>query len=851
MIAEKGKSSVATGLLNLAKTLNGTEEEEHEEDEEARKLSRAISARHKAQRAPHTSTASLRPTALEEEAAKDESSDFISMMPSSSSSSAVSSKKAKERTEQNFFDEVSSEEEEEDFFDDDEEEEVGESDGSQSTTSALASLAIEAVLSNGQHPAKMLQYLSTRDGQDIVLDKLEAGSMKKIHADHKRCSKDGAFDASSSSEASLGCDYFSGIRSEEQYKGLMELHSQLKHAVSDDAVSSIMAQCAEEAFNYITDVAINAYEKNASDKESPYGAISEHAATERDISKISDDDLKAITRNYQEVAAIASFGAKRSSAFAVWGNKALSSAKSETISEARSIVNNVINWLNDNKHGAKHEDDIYLGYQCAVSSLIALISHMPRNYNTDRDIARASMLAKKMLISITLSANSEADSNGYLDSELLNYNIVSRRGGGRGKRAKLKRFTRRVFKRVARFVTTNQEGFLKDMIGGCSNNYAERLANKRAEQYGTAIADDTKNDIAREMMDDYLTSRARSEAKTLHKAIRGLSLGVSQFDVFNMTMRVMAITASYFLTMKKKTYGGQSSSYAKKNLTDAGGFLPEAVALISNDVREYSVTRGVGKFAKRTGKQGKKAAKKLDKERKKRIDITRPTVVLKSHIPSRDLSSEDKMLESHERDFLRRAILSAIDYSEAAYAQELKSGKPWAGKQGPKSTLDKQYDFVVVIPEQRKFRNDSTKKVTTDHPYRWVFETPDPMDAFKRGDDVDTLQRPATHEVWVSLPPTDERDLSMDSGSRFRFRYYPRNNRLERMIRDSDDAPPTHSSYIDESGRVVRLKTKRDKKHIHVSDSFDPEDEVSDEMLAGLEVHVPSNVSITFRRSFG
>ncbi|MHA1680096.1 MAG: hypothetical protein ACTSUE_03745 [Promethearchaeota archaeon] len=835
MNAERTKSSVSptmdTALLNLARTLNGTEEEEEKEDQEARKLSKAIASRHTSSskvkyRRSAKAASSSRKTVADEISEKEERSDFIDMMSSGASRSNTSST-GSSLCQSNSNDTYAEEEEERwDDYDDEYEKEEDFSESVESSTfGKLASVAMEAVQNNSKHPAKMLQYLSTRSGQDIVLDKLSSCCMDAIHGDHKRCSmKSGGLKC----HMAKGCDHFLGIGSEEQYKGLSQLHSQLKHASCDDAASQVLAQCAEEAFNEVADIAISAYEQNMQAEDSSFLEISPAAAKEEDISKISDKDLVSITRNYREVAATP-FAAKHSASFATWGDSALKSSKADTLNKANKVVNEVMNWLNDGG-GARYEGDIYLGYQCASASLISLIAQMPQNYSNAKDISRASTLVERLL-----NAVQTTHSTGKFSPELKNYDVTGPARSGRGKRGRFKRFSRRVFKKVAKLTTTNEVGFLKDIIKACYDNYDERLAVKRASQAGSSISDDTKNQIAREMMDDYLTNRAHSEAARIFKAVRGLALGGRHFDNFHLTIRVMAITAAALLMKKSDNYSGFDSSFVKKNLTDSGGFLPEAIESVSDDIRRYSFTRGVAKATIRGAKHTKKGATKFDTGRRKLLKIKGPKIVLTSHIPNPYLTKEDKQLEDHEREFLRRSINDALDYVDAMPNKE-------------------SYRFVVVIPDQRKFRNPESRKLTTDHAYRWVMQRPAFSVGMDRTDDeensnvrVNTRRRPAIHKVWASLPPTSAKDLSFDSEERFRFRFYPSTKRLERM---DTTPPPVHSSYVDKSGKVVRLKTKRDKKHIHLSHSFDPEDEASDAMLAQLEEHVPPNVTIAFRRAF-
>lgn len=812
-----------TALLNLARTLTGTEEEEKQEDQQSRKISQSIAAQNGSmERSKHprptTSYSSNRKTVADEVAEKEETSDFINIM---SSSTRQKSKGKALHKDDSFWENDYDEEEEEDdsdFVD----------SAENNTFGKLASVAMEAVQKNSKHPAKMLQFLSTRSGQDIVLDKLHSCCMSAIHRDHSKCSmKGGGFKC----DMAKGCEHFYGIQSDEEYKGLNQLHSQLKHASSDDAAFQVLAQCAGEAFDEVADIAINAYEQNSNTEDSPYFEISANVSTNKDLSEISNKDLESITHNYQEVSATP-FAAKHSPSFATWGDSALKSSKADLRNKANKVTNEVINWLNDGS-GARYEGDIYLGYQCVVATLVSLIAQMPRNYSDARDISRASQLVERMLKAIQTS-----HSKGSLDAELMNYEVTGHARSGRGKRGKLKRFTRRVFKKVTKLTTSNEVGFLKEIIKACYDNYEERLAIKRSSQSGSPISDDTKNEIAREMMDDYLMSRMRTEAARIFKAVRGLALGGRHFDNFHLTIRVMAITAAMLLSKKSSTYGGFDSSFAKRNLTDAAGFLPIAIDSVSDDIRKYSVTRGLAKATRRGVKHGKKGAKRLHKERKKHLKIRPHEIVLSSHIPNPSLSKQDRQLEGHEREFLRRAILHTIGYANEIF-----------GDDDDKSI----HRFVIIIPDQRKFRNAETRKVTDDHAYRWVMQRPSVLGGIRerKSNDsrnkVNTYNRPALHELWTSLPPIKAKDLSVDSEDRFRFRFYSDSNRLERV---NTEPPPLHSSYVDSDGKVVRLKTKRDKKHIHLSHTFDPEDEQSEEILSKLEEHVPHNVHITFRRAF-
>lgn len=876
----QAKDSVATGLLNLARTLTGTEEEEHEEaDEESRKLlSKAISARHKPSRTLLPKQSSLRKTALEEEKAKEETSDFISMMPSSKRSSASSGGSGKSE-KATFFDEMA-----DSSSDDDEggEGSYGQFDSAQDTTATLASIAMEAIQSNSHHPAKMLQYLSTRSGQNRVLDHLESCCMSKIHADYKRFSKTGPFDHASQKMMSKGCEHFSGIRSEDQYKSLSELHSQLKHAASDDVVSSVFAECAEEAFDDIADMAIDAYHHNADAENSPYHPISKNVETEMDISKISDDDLDAITRNYHSIAQPFAYGLKNANAFAFWGYNAIQEANKENVYEkAKKIVQDVVDYLRDEDKGVDDEHGIFLGYQCAVANLIYLLADISEAQKTDMEKYEMSKRAEVLLQAISTAAYKDPTEEGHLGGALENFATVTQLGrtGGREKRTRRRRrgklreafrsarrgasrgaqrVKRTVSKRALKIVTSGESSYLIDTIQKCAEEFATRKMNKLSKMSEMELSSQTKNEIAKELMQDFLANRVERDAEDLVSALPAIGKGVAPSMVTKYTLQVISITAAYFFTKRTYGYAGRTSDPFKENILDVSGVLPSTMSSLTKKIYGYrpgkALARALKQEAKGTGKAAKKGGKWARKKFKERVEVTTPTVTIKgpgksrlsvgAHTPHPDLSAEDKKLEEHERAFLRRAILEAIDYSQVMNAQGISTGRALVDP-----SAEPQYSFVIVIPEQRKFRNEGLRKVTTDHPYRWVFEKPSVSS--DSDTTINTARRPAIHDVWISLPSADEPDFSLHSKGRFRFRFYPRTNRLERMVRVDDSPPPKHSSYIDKEGNVVRLTTNRDKKHIYVSHTFDPEDEVSDQMLSGLEKHVPPNVHITFRRSFG
>ncbi len=819
-IASEGKhekrnlSTVGSGLLNLARTLNGTEEEEEEEDS----MEEETSSIHRRNRRKYiASSGDMAPTAGELDAAKEESSDFINMM----SSRNAGTKSRKARNTEDFFDEYSGESDEEEAeHEEAEHEEIG---SAEKTMAALASTAMEAVQSNTKQLAKMLQCLSTRSGQDMVLDKLETCCMGKIHTDHEKCTSGKmAFDCA----MSKGCPHFSGIGSEEDYKGLVELHSQLKHATDDDVSSTILSQCAEEVFSDVADVAIRAYESNGTDVV--FDVIGKSVTDERDISKIDDDQLRAITRNYQQV---------QTAAFATWGDSALTAHLSVTKAKAQNLSREVIDWLRVGS-GSNYEKGVYLGYQCSVAILISIISHANQKHGTEVDIGRRSHLVKKMLTHIETS-----QSLGFIDPELLKYEITGHTPVKHRKRSKFLKFGRRTFKSgrrtfksIAKMTTKNEFKFLRSIVMKCANNYADRLVLLEEEDPDAPLSIETKNAAAREMLDAYLDKIGTQEAKKMFRAIRVLSAGGRVFYNFRMALRVMALLASSLL-ISKSAYKGIASPLVAQNLTDLGGFLPTAIENAGLDVRAY----------KHLGGMARRSPSGIDFEKSNSTKLKSGlggATVLASGIPHPTLPPQDKILEKHERDFITRAVLSAVDFRNDVMHQEFESGKSWAGKESQKSSLPKQFTFAVVIPEERKFRNPKTRKVTLDNAFRWVMQEPN----IPTVDSPNTYRKPSVHRVWTSLPDERDPDVSLESPGRFKFRFYPKTRRLERM---ATAMPPKHSSYMDEDGKVVRLKTNRDKKHVYVSDPFKPSDAISKNLLSDLDIHVPSSVHFTFRRSFG
>jgi len=903
-ISSSTGTSVATGLLNLAKTLTGTEEEEHEEfeEEKSRKLlEKAISKSHKQSRSssfPFTeaslSKSSLRETAMEEDAAKEETSDFISMMcssPSTRNSGNLRASGIRRRSSKEKDSVLYSEESEDEYVDysgkgkekDYEElspDSYGQFDSAQDTTTTLALLAMESVQSNSRHPAKMLQQLSTRSGQNMVLDKLESCCMGKIHSDYKRCTNMGGFSSLAEKNVAKGCDHFAAIRSKDQYQGLSELHSQLKHAASDDAVSNVIAECAEEVFDEIADLAIDAYEHNEEAHRSPYYYITADAGTEMDLSKITDNDLDAITCNYQQIAQPFAYGLKNPNAFAFFGFNSIQEPNKDVVfDKAKKIMDEVTEYFLDPDRGLDDQHGIEFAYQCAVAAPILLIEKIASSFKSGDDKHAVGGRAKAILDAVQKSTIKDPTAGGYLDDVLNDFPAVPRLGrtGGREKRTRRKRRStlrralrtarkgvtrgvqranRAVVKKGLKIITASESEYLIDTIQKCSEEFATRQANKLATMSEISLTPATKNDIAQEILEDYLPARIEVDAKDLVAVLPAIGKGlVTPVTVAKYTIQVLGITTAYFLTRSIYDYDGRDSEFFRRNIIDPGGVLSKTTRLVEKKVHEYlgkHLAKGVLGEAKELRKGAKKTKKALKKHVKLKgeVKLGGLTLTASSHIPHPNLSTEDKKLEDHEREFLRRAVLEAIDYSRAIHEQNqpLLAGKKMLGRETNLGIPEKQLNFVIVIPEQRKFRNQKLRKVTTDHPYRWVFETPNlPLVSGT----VNTHHRPAIHDVWVSLPSADEPDLSTKSKGRFRFRYYPRTNRLERMVRVEDTSPPVHSSYIDEEGKVVHLKTKRDKRHIYVSHTFDPEDDVSDQMLAGLEQHVPPNVYITFRRSFG
>ncbi len=836
-------ATVDSGLISLAKALSGTEElEEQERKPSTKGKERADPRIVSDKKSPYS------PALVDEDAGKEESSDLITVISKSQQLSSEAQRVAVE--EDDLY--------EDEYSDDDSEEDFGQFDAAHKTTSVLTSVAMQAVQSNSQHPAKMLQFLSTRKGQDTVLDTLESCCMGTIHADHTRCTK-GYMDFDC--DMAQGCKHFAGIGSEEDFSGLSELHSQLKHASSDDAVSSVISQCAEEAFDEVAEVATNAYKRNQSEKTddekesdadgTSFFPVSDRVHEEEDIGALEDTDLDAITRNYKMVRAVA---------FATLATSALQKSQSETKSVAELLVLKIITWFKS-PEGKRLEGEINLGFQCTVAILISIIKNAPRGYFDEEERKRAYEFSHLMLNLIDSSSLTKE-----FDPEFLEYDVPGKARVRRGRRGRFKKFARRLFRKVAKITTPNEFKLLKDVVKGCENNYAIRLsqyASDNPTQQRTSV--DTKNQIAREMMNEYLEARGKREADKMFRAIRGLTLGSGNFATFQMTLRIMAMTAALLLTHSPRPYTETNSRLVQKNLTDRDGFLPDAIAAVNVKIREYSLKklRKKGKGAWKGGKQawkggkgawkgGKRAWKEEAARRKSgEHDEGEQETVFESAVPHPVLSGEDKKLQPYERDFMKRAVSDALDYADVILLKEHASGKAGAGKAHPKSSVPKQFHFVIIIPDGRNFRNQSARKITTGGSFRWVMQTPsehwmDRSPAFNK--EVSTHRKPAWHKIWKSLPPFEDAKSAEESQDRFQFRFYPKTGRLERI---ATEAPPKHSSYQDESGEIVRLKTKRDKKHVYLSDPFTPSDGISKTFLARAALHTPSSVHISYRRSFG
>lgn len=690
------------------------------------------------------------------------------------------------------------------------------------------SMSIQAIQENNLNSPTTLVQLKTKEGQLNLLNQLNECCMKKIHDEYQKTMRNekNLLPISCIDEC---CQHFVTAKNKHEYNNLLQLHNQLKCSLDDDCVSEVISQCAEEAFDEIVDISINAYEMNKDDKTSPFKKISDDAAENMDITTISRKDLDAINHNYLEISANI-FASKLSSAFAIWGNSALHSSKYATLSKAQKIVNQLINWIN-NGYGSRYEGDIYLGYQSSVAILILIISQMPSNYSSEQDISKISELAKRLLEMIQTS-----HSIGSIDKELLKYEIIKSPPVKRGKRGKLKKYTRRVFKKTVKLTTTSELKFLKDIIEGSKMNYENRLAIKRAEQIGSIVSIETKNEIAREMLDDYLMNRARQEAFYLFKAIRGLSLGSTTFDILHMTMRVMAITCAEFLTRKSQTYGGFSSQLVANNLINSGGILPEALEALNSDIMMYTI--------KLNPKGMKKLAKDTNKQRKKHLKIKTPQIVLSSNIPSLELSQNDKLLNHDEKKFVNSALHNLFNYVEYVNTKK-KRNKNWKDANigdEPKNNLE----FVVVIPEERKMRNKALVEHNIDYSHNFVFEK-------KTSETKARSSRlcPVVNEEWLSLPDSFDVDWPKNMHERNKRRFYINTNRLEPVEAISSIKTNTHSTYVDSNGKIMRLRVKRVKPYIHVSHPFKLRNYSTNRAMKQHGSKIPNDVKIYFVRSFG
>lgn len=739
------KTRQSSGLMELARVLRSSEEEEEEEEE---KDPLEISA------TPTSPSPSSTPSSLFEEggsstartSSKESVSEDLFQPPSRRSHLQRSRKKQMEDI-----------------------------DTAHKTTSILSSAAMSAVDNNSKHPASMFQFLSTRKGQREVLSHLDSCCMKTSHADFEKCTKQGGFDC----DMAKGCPHFSAIGSEDEYEDMTQLHSLLRQATDDDGISSVIGKAATQHLIQIASIAYSMYKFNGRGRtDEAIAPIRFSVSDDMDVSALSEDDLDAITQNYTAV---------RAKAFATWASKALKNPPSHLLTSSRKLVNTLIEWLNSGD-GAKYEGDVYIGYQSIVAYLIAMTASLHRHYRAAKEISggASDALAALDFIDRSMQSGSVETSPGTF----LDFDVVGSVPVKRGKKGKLKRFVRRGFKKITRIVTSSERKALQAMAKAGHNEYDLLLQSYRANNRTGTVPLATKYEKAREVMDDYVTRKAMENSRGLFNTIRGASMGSGTYDIFAMTLRVMATTAAVLLTSSARSYAAPSDERVRGNLN---AFLNQTKERVRLDAR-----RSIGN---------------------KDLDVTQPSTlkykydlsaskVMISVTPSHKLQPSDKKLTSPERTFVKTALGKAVRYANVHAAND--------------------HFMTIVIPEPRKMRNPTQQDMSNFHSHFNVMR------------DVTVACSNSARAVshWKTLPSSE--------GDTFEHMFFHKTGRLQRKNTSPQGRMLRYKTH---DGRDSKARVRRTKTAVYLSEEFQPTDTISETIINNIGL--PENLTITFRRSLG
>lgn len=614
----------------------------------------------------------------------------------------------------------------------------------------MLGVAIENLMEYSRSPVHDLHKMTTKSGQQLLKDQIRKCCLKTAQEDLRSVYDKGDAEDDFDPEKinKKGCDHFvTPVHSEKaSIHGVSSIYSLLGHAEKDDAISSMIAKEALSQFIDIRDMAhaLSCVDKSHMVHHFLPSEISPDyymgKVMDVPVKRLSASQLRAIERNYRFIQA---------TPWGSWGQLSLRKKPSTLSEDASGLSMAAMKWLADTKKkgGAKYDDaenKVFLGYHAMIAYLASVISYLPQNFREGEKSAKLRGTTAKD-VDLTRQAVSrsafeavsfirQALETGKFPEEILDYEMPGETESKTKRGRKTKKFVRRhgpkMVQAALRLFGKGELPVLKSVVKECSVFYGRQLADIRRRQAATGVKDRSKVSRADRLMaalgviSDVADKEAASAArrigrmsitipKKLAKKLYGIEelakgdpliINSSRFDVHDMTIKALAMTACHMA----------SSGY--------GTYQPFTDANVRSNILMYIVTGAQKQAAEESG--GK--APPLDFG--KIVGYT-PLVTQASEAKiTTGLRMDTKTkpvvtkLSSMEHDAFVEAMLALRDHVSR---HEKLTGRKRTGSSLP-------WSFIVVIPNEKKLIDARDRRRVYDNIHRYIFES--------KGSDGNTLK---------------------------------------------------------------------------------------------------------------
>lgn len=551
-------------------------------------------------------------------------------------------------------------------------------------------------------------------------------------------------------------------------KSLSSFYMILCHAEKDDSISSKVSKEASLSFNEILDMskAISCIDKedmNSDGSRSHFFNMNQLSDPDnfksisskgRNISKFDSYDIDALELNYKFA---------QSTAFGSWGQSSLRKEPESLNQEANKLASSVLKWLASNKKdgGAKYDDasnGIYLGYQSTVAFLTGIISLLPENFKeTNTNRRGLSNVAFNAIQSIRRSFESK-----LFPTELLDYEKPGETESKSKRGRKAKKLGRRGLSKAFGIISKRELSIIKSLVKECSVAYGRLLAKERqtmASQGSPSgkIDKEKRMEISLEVLTSFADKEARKAAKKIGRMAfsKATTIRSSRFDVYDMTIKAIALTVSHMATQGYGSYQPRNNNPVRINILNYVVEMAQRRVASNSDMTFVSFDANVlvGSKLEKTLPSDKnepassKSEKTLPSDKKEPsssksekslpsnkneslLSKDKETLISDKNNSSSSSSYKSKkpfvfdrndaepsylVLSNKEHDALVEACYSLKNYISQ---KELQSGKKRSRNSPPLS-------FFLVIPNEKKLKNENDRNLVYKNINRYIFEIHD------------------------------------------------------------------------------------------------------------------------------